>query len=62
MKFEILSHPTYNPFVSYPTHSFLQSLVQSRLNEMKQVEFGSDFEGISALGVGQDRYLYMVVL
>jgi hypothetical protein len=23
---------------------------------------GSDFEGISALGVGQDRYLYMVVL
>ena len=32
------------------------------INEMNKIEFGSDFEGISALGVGQDRYLYMVVL
>ena len=25
--------------------------------EGNKMEFGSDFEGISALGVGQDRYL-----
>jgi hypothetical protein len=31
-------------------------------NEMNKIEFGSDYEGISALGVGQDRYLYIVVL
>jgi hypothetical protein len=27
---------------------------------MNKIEFGSDYEGISALGIGQDRYLYIV--
>jgi hypothetical protein len=31
-------------------------------NEMNKIEFGSYFEGISVSGVGQDRYLYIVVL